>query len=568
MTMLPVLLQESSMEDIFAADGDSGSGVLIMIRNILVASASLSAKNPESNHDVLILTKNQNGSTRKQQEDANTSVKGEKGMYDHYFNDNADYNNDACAIDTTYDSSQQEQEQKDTLKSTCVLCTSLLVALLELGNPKRSNEEEDILKSLLPVLQTWSSYTSEEEKNEVDTEMAEMSSHASALILSRDAPSTSSTNSNTTTTSYEDVLQLAKEDLNSDMPPLRARGVVRLRHFARAITEDHQETTEHSPPEQAHNRDSLITTIHTTTNNDSINDDESSNNKKEDVNFYVILGKLLTVTLLALKDEESYVYLAAVQTLSVIGDACPSYIMPRLAMGLARGYINIVTTDKEPSEEQDMPQAVILTQTQRVKIAEALIFAMKRRGNSIGFYAKCLFQELFFGCRDRIRSSSGNKGMGGHDDDDEKKTQNPAAIDNTHNDDILIQQQTHAYFKGREAARHEQHLSFNNDSKKDDDEYEDDVMILEEKQRRLLTGGPMFQIEENHAIRAACYSCIANLVSVLPTNLVEGVVVCKIVRLCVDSLRLDATRPVSNILSISISSSSGVLVDCGRWSVW
>lgn len=340
-------------------------------------------------------------------------------------------------------------------QQTASLCLGLLVAMLELGNTKRpAQEEETLQRFFLPLLRRLAS-------DSTDADMAEMAAHAGALIASRAivgeeeeqqlpaAPSTP---------------ELARRDLESSLPPLRARGALRVLRMARAITATHD--------------NALVVDV--------------TNDNKPQQSQQLALFQLLDVALLALSDDESYVYLAAVQALSALGDTRPSTVLPLLIEALVRG--TMTTSMTTPSHH--------LTITQRVKIAEALVFTLRRRGRAIASYVSsgCL-EELVRGC-----------GRNANDDND-----TPSAETNQR-----MRTATHSYFV-------------------DDDNDEDD-----ERRTRLHTGGPLFEAEEVHAVRSGCFVCLSEIVSVLrwlPPSLLErhcG----RMIDLCTHALRLDRTRPV------------------------
>eukprot|EP00957_Ditylum_brightwellii_P009387 709866-Ditylum_brightwellii.AAC.1 len=103
-----------------------------------------------------------------------------------------------------------------------------------------------------------------------------------------------------------------------------------------------------------------------------------------------------------------------------------------------------------------------------------------------------------------------------------------------------IQHQTHDYFRRGNESDSDEDEPFNEDT------YE---TMVEELQLRVNTGGPVFDTEEDDAVRAACISVVAELVSVLHPEVVARH--ChEIVRLGTDALRLDASRPVRRAASL------------------
>ena len=134
------------------------------------------------------------------------------------------------------------------LKSIAGILTSLLIALMEVGSKSRSKEEEEILQSFLPILQSLSvstaygSYPGIENDQKDDAAMADMAAYAMSLIASRSSVQNDDSEQRPSKAllSPEDRLQIileeAEKDLGSSQPPIRAKGMVSLGRLARGFT--------------------------------------------------------------------------------------------------------------------------------------------------------------------------------------------------------------------------------------------------------------------------------------------------------------------------------------------
>ena len=384
----------------------------------------------------------------------------------------------------------------ELLLSTCDLFLSLLVAILELGNDARSTIEESYLESFGPILETYASSPSLDhsslEVKQACAQLAEISAHACALIASRgmsnrekkekrEASPTASQSSDNLTTQ----LDMAQEDLEDDMPPIRARGITRLTKLARAATKAHDQSLRqealgsnlsiHSRP--------LITCI----------DETSEEERFVKVNFdHVVSEKVFYLAAKALADDESYVYLAAMQTLSALCDTNPALFLPKMVKSFVYGKLHL---------HHNMVECVDLHLSQRAKMAEATIFAVRRRGAAADSHLHEILPILLHGC---TRQQSNH--------DDSKK--------------FMIQKETHTFLSGSIHGGDE-----------------DKVNNLEEIAIRLNVGGPVFESEESDTVRSSSLICLAEVIS-LASFKISSRYVDLIVRLCTDALQLEESRPV------------------------
>jgi len=422
---------------------------------------------------------------------------------------------DATAAHLQKESVAQEEGPEELLSTTSIVL-SLLVALLELGEERRSESDEAFFLSLLPSLRAISISTngiengsseSSSQQSTVMVELAEMSTHAMALIASRGAITETSNAAAETSESSEEksrmkliIVKLAKaeSDLQSNQPPLRAKGVVSLRHIAHSLVSEERDGSSSDSiridPEGEGETNGLVTEIR--------NDGEESRSTwlsvKEEL--ALISRTLAWICLKALADEESYVYLAAIQTLVAISDVCPSEIMPLMGLAIAKGQVNL---DIATVESLTAPIELSLTREQRIKATEALIFMIRKRGDAIFVYGPTLLELMLFGQKKGRGESSSYK----------------------ENISEAIQSQTHTYFVGEQTE--------NGDEGNNDDE----------QTIRINTGGPVFSIEEGDVVRAGAISVVCELVAALPPMAVASY--CHaLVLLATNALLLEASRPV------------------------
>ena len=393
----------------------------------------------------------------------------------------------------------------ELLLSVTTLLLSLLIAIVELGShDTRSPEEELALESFVTLLRPLAelSDTSWMHHGEFDkalasssAEMAEMAGHAMALLAARKAPSQSLDNDtmacevSTPKETVEKVLQQAQMDLTSTQPPIRARGVVSLQRFLRGeffqeLLSNEATTAIKSP---------LIVEL----------DESGKISPTESVSSYAING-ILNCAISALSDSESYVYLAAVQSIVAAADACPLKVLPSIALAVASGNFGLREREVNKPAEKDA-----LSSAQQIKLSEALIFCIRRRAN-LDEFAALILDLMIFG---------------------DEKVNNVDTSDMHSDYDKVLQmhKETQKYFlQGR---------------LEDTNEYEDFEEQTERQSVRFNTGGPMFGAEERDVVTAGRIAVISELLSVAhPSTMAKY---CHIlVRAATETLQLDASRPV------------------------
>jgi len=248
-----------------------------------------------------------------------------------------------------------------------------------------------------------------------------------------------------------DHIAEAERDLESNQPPIRARGVVTLRHIARSLADS---GASHVP------KKSLVIEV------DSVRTSDGSNEQ-----LVLLARSLARICLNALADSESYVYLASIHTLVAISDVCPSEIITLMGLVVSKGSINITVLMNGAKET---PLEISFAQEQRIKAVEALIFIIRRRGDGIFLNGPSLLETMLFG---QMTMSTNQVESGA-----------------SQNLSKLIQVQTHTYFQ-----------------RSPQEDGDDDG----EARTRLGTGGPVFSCEEGDLLRSAAISLVCELVSTL-----------------------------------------------------
>lgn len=190
------------------------------------------------------------------------------------------------------------------------------------------------------------------------------------------------------------------------------------------------------------------------------------------------------------------------QTIVSVGDMRPKKMIPLVA--------SILVTGKWKLDSPGMAyQSIDVTGEQRIKLAEALIFMIKRRA-VVEEYVPFLIALMTFG--------------------NESATHNSAETE-----DPLFQGETHKYFMS--------------EAKQEAGEYEPSQEELwEEMDIRLKTGGPVFKAEELDVVRAARASVLAALVSKsAPKTIASNCPL--LVRLVNDTLVLETSRSVCRAIT-------------------
>ena len=395
-----------------------------------------------------------------------------------------------------------DSELEHMLMSTASIAISLLTAVLELGSDKRNAKEVEVLQLALPSLRTLSSLGSNSRIKDLiaaklQAEVAEMSSHAAALIVSREARvELHSGDNHGSHMSVNELIAAAESEIQSNHPAVRAQGVVRLRHLARGCLAEMGEKLPTTP---------LVVDVI----------EPLSNLMNVDV-----LHEIFRVALLTLADCESYVYLAGIQTIVAIADLNPRVIIPVIGIGICTGEVPINAGSQK---------TVLLTQDERIKLAEALLFVVRRRGAVIDHYMSHILAMMMYGHR--------------------QLEERIAPIDAT-----IMQEETHNFFISD--PDHANELTAPSDR-------------LESKLIRARSGGPIFMTELNDVLRSSCIAIIVELVdAALPSSIAAYAT--DLMKLVQHVLRIELSRPLRRVAALlAVALYQAVLREIGETSqVW
>ena len=289
MILLPLICEKCSPESLLLGDQKDATGVLSMVKLVLVCAKSrledTSGKTNKTIEETGI-------ASEIQQEDKES--KHCNLIFQEILQDNV-----SLKIETsTSERGADHDDSDDTLLSIASIVLSLLIAVLELGSKQRSRQEEEMLLSFQPILKPLAelntSPTSSETSSawsEADAGMADMASYAMALIASRNAAEKVVDEQKADESPQEKMINMiaqAEQDLQSTQPPLRARGMVNLGRLARGYLGGIQEQEVAKP---------LVMEL-----------DQSGTTTQDPAQL--LMQEILRLSIIALSDSESYVYLA------------------------------------------------------------------------------------------------------------------------------------------------------------------------------------------------------------------------------------------------------------------
>ncbi|CAJ1937163.1 unnamed protein product [Cylindrotheca closterium] len=477
---LPTLFERCSPEDLLFGDSSNATSLLFLIKISLI-SVDRSHKST---------TINEGASTRSE-----SPLAVENGLAEGLFEFRKVVTmHTASQTSSSLLSGLDDKEDFASSLQIAFIMLSLLVSVLEFGSTLRSLDEEEVLHSFSPVLESLAQLDENSSTvipsyiEESRAEMADVAAYALSLIASRSAPRTREAGQLDSESPYDvlkSIIMQSENDLRSAEPPIRARGIVELGRLARGylgiIAKENLSS----------GKSSLINILQ---DNESVSSNEST------INF--VVDEILRLSIGAVGDKESYVYLAAVQTIVSIGDMRPKKLIPLVASIVVTGRWQL------GSAETDY-QSINVTGEERIKLAEALIFMIKRRP-VVEEYVPTLLALMTFG--------------------DER-----ANHDSDKAEDSLFRSETHKYFI--------------TEAKQEAGEYEPSQKELwEEKDIRLKTGGPVFKAEELDVVRAARASVLAALVSKSPPRTI-ALDCAFLVRLINDTLVLETSRSVCRAIA-------------------
>jgi hypothetical protein len=482
MILLPLVCEQCSPESLLLPDG-SGSGILTMIKLILDCNSSIFGDNSDIDEGA--------------EHNAKMSVPDEghgpfhscSGLFTEFLKLE---DGDGEATEQNVDLPLEE-----VLISTSSVVLTLMVTMLELGSQKRPDVEEKILGSMLPSLAVLARVNKsarsrlDKEAFSIQPELAEMASHAMALIAARSQIPSRSANRDAKGRSKRQVLMdtinEAEDDLRSEQPPIRARGVLLLGRMAQTYLREADDHLRERP---------LVEVM-----------DRSDKNDDDDT-LRLAVSEIVRLSVVALADLESYVYLAAVQSIVAAADVSPREVIPVIGSGICSGSMSFSSVGTENAPQMT---EIRLTADQRIKLTEALLFAIRRRGRAVYEFVPLLMSLMLYG-RPPQDDVDGPLGW-----------------------EAQIQDKTHRYFIA------------GNGISQDDRESVD--LSRAELDLRVRTGGPIFQLEENDVLRAGCVSVLSELVSsTLPAVVARY---CRVLMLfATNALNLEVSRPVTRVTAM------------------
>lgn len=451
MIFLPLLCEKCSPGALLT-ESDSSSRDVMYIMRLIITSTSQYFGQREGNHST----------------DKVASVSSKHSInFEHYDTIPTPFKSKREALPTATAKHAPVGPDIESQLSIGSIVLSILVTILELGSSNRTDGEENELRLLVPHLSTLctlpeSPSVFDGNGNNVplvlQTEMAEMASHAVALIQARslkELPRERNAQGDLSLHAYlRSQLKEIETNLASDQPPLRAYAVSELRKLARGTIEILKDSKEFfsgrkAPVVEIQKEDSSLSLLYLAKN-------------------------MLRLCIVTLDDNESYVYLASIHTIVSMVDQLPKHFMPTIIHAVTSGNLNLGQEDETLAEH-----IIGLLATQRVKLVEAMHFIIRRRGSAIQNYSTHLMNSILYGT---------------------------SRIGNTTILDIqtqrMIQAKTESYFLGERNKSAERPLDLNEDR-------------FEQGKVRLMTGGPLFDMEENDVIRSAIISILAELLSVL-----------------------------------------------------
>ena len=495
MILLPLICEKCSPETLLLTDG-SGAGILNLMKLILTWARSMYSNPLEGNESFLDL-------------EPQEATKTEDDPFHHSGSLLVEIlaigNGDAVAAEDEFDLATSE-----ILISTSSIVLTLLEAMLELGSQKRSDEEERVLISMLPTLETFACFRDRDSRGDKESilfqpEMAEMAAHAMALIAARSQVTPSVSNNEAGDRPKREGLRVsiykAEEDLQSDQPPIRARGVALLTRISRRYLQEKEVRRREQP---------LITIIEKP---DQINGSDKDENLPS-----LILAEIVRVSATALGDTESYVFLAAIQSIVAAADVSPREVIPMIGHGICFG---IMLFSRVGTDDECQAVEVCLSTEQRIKLTEALLFTIRRRGKAIYEFVPLLMNLFLYG-RPESAGDDPSSGLA-----------------------FQIQEKTHRYFvQGSDVLQN----------------YGESVDRLNDHMDlRVRTGGPVFQTEENDVIRAACIAVLSELVSSTQPSVVARY--CRLLMIfATNSLNLETSRPVRRATALLCCELYGALL--------
>jgi len=493
MCFLPLLCESCSLDHLLSSSENDATGIFQMMQLVFKCAGAYFA--PKYIPKLATMSCKEVENAEKQRSFQKSGLFFSKNL-------NVDERRDAYVMPHDKPSNSNTLDVEILLSVTALLL-SLLIAIVELGSgASRSENEEATLNGFVVHLQPIAelsdaaSFSSATKMTETlatsSAELAEMAAHAMALLAARKAPSrlTASTLSKTLMTSKEKVEEFFEQveaDLRSAQPPIRARGVVSLQRFLRGDLFQELLSRESKVCSKA----PLIVELGDDTENPSSQFASSR-----------ALSKVLECAISALADSESYVYLAAVQSIVAATDISPRQVLPSIALAVAAGEF------RGQIEKGDEENRMTLSTAQQIKLSEALVFSIRRRA-VLDDFLELLLDLMIYEGRDDSKDSE-------HVFSDYDKV-------------LQIHKETQRYFLKGASDEH--------------DEDEDLEEITERQSLRVNTGGPIFLAEERDVVISSRVAVIAELVFATHPSILAKY--CStLVHISIETLRFDASRPV------------------------
>eukprot|EP00559_Dactyliosolen_fragilissimus_P000218 CAMPEP_0184874472 /NCGR_PEP_ID=MMETSP0580-20130426/42419_1 /TAXON_ID=1118495 /ORGANISM="Dactyliosolen fragilissimus" /LENGTH=692 /DNA_ID=CAMNT_0027377499 /DNA_START=547 /DNA_END=2625 /DNA_ORIENTATION=+ len=475
-------------------------------------------------------------------------------------------NDDIC-------SNAKFDEDDDARPAITSLVLGLLITTLELGKDCRSEDEEEILHNLLPDLKILASPSNDmlaasinSSKKSERAEMADVATHAMTLISTRSWKIKDGSNTidkyldnciqkKTPLESLWETIHHANNDLLSTQPPMRARGIARIRRetkrfFLNSMKFSQKEMHDATSAIYDDCRRSLVVEIY------SDRDEMNQTNSHEIDDFHCLdaLETMLWIAVDALNDDESYVYLAAIQAIVDIADVHPLHVMPLLGSAATTGILQFlqltepISTWKKKHDTSYYNNKLLLNlnSNQRIKLTEAVIFAIRRRGCAILSHVPDLMKSVLYS--PKLNNNKDMPYSRTRNDEEQRISQSKSEniIEPNFETMVTIQQQTDSYFR---------YGSYRKDvySSNDLDELSDTLSCendYNESLARLKTGGPVFESEETDILRSTQLSIASEIIAVVHRPSSISQFCSALIRLGQTSLSLDASRSIRRVAAL------------------
>ena len=247
----------------------------------------------------------------------------------------------------------EDSEEDETLEQVAL---GTLLAILTVGSSERPEDEEAALRTTLPSLEILANPSRRHH------DLAQLASECWVQVLTRggNEPVVEQKEAIPDVAGdWREALASAREALQNASPAERARAIVSVTKFARAVTRDR---------EAQHREQKRIRLL---------DDEQVETTKMPSADDW---RPVALACVEALGDDESYVYLAAAHSLAALADANPQEVMKFLTSEDA-----LETVDKRDRVE--------------ARLAEALSVSIRRRGDAAPIYVERIGRRLVLDAR-------------------------------------------------------------------------------------------------------------------------------------------------------------------------